>query len=82
MKRRDMLSLLAMGTTPFIFKNSLGNTLSLPKKELKEAPDKFGDGRDWFFEKRFGMFVHWGIYSIPAFHEQVQWRKKYPELST
>ncbi len=78
MKRRDMLSLLAMGTTPFIFKNSLGNTLSLPKKELKEAPDKFGDGRDWFFEKRFGMFVHWGIYSIPAFHEQVQWRKKIP----
>ncbi|OGV55979.1 MAG: glycoside hydrolase [Lentisphaerae bacterium GWF2_44_16] len=36
---------------------------------------KFGDKRDWFFEKRFGMFVHWGIYSIPAWHEQIMWRK-------
>ncbi len=30
----------------------------------------FGDGRDWFFEKRFGMFIHWGIYSVGGFHEQ------------
>lgn len=39
---------------------------------------KFGDGRDWFFERRFGMFVHWGLYSIPAWHEQYQWRAKVP----
>lgn len=38
----------------------------------------FGDGRDWFFEKRFGMFVHWGIYSIPGWHEQHQWRGRVP----
>lgn len=38
----------------------------------------FGDGRDWFFEKRFGMFVHWGIYSIPAWHEQHQARRGVP----
>ena len=24
----------------------------------------FGDKRDWFFEKRFGLFLHWGIYSV------------------
>lgn len=35
---------------------------------------RFGDGRDWFFERRFGMFVHWGLYAIPAWHEQVLWR--------
>ena len=35
---------------------------------------RFGDGRDWFFEKRFGMFIHWGLYSIPAWHEQILWR--------
>jgi len=39
---------------------------------------RFGDGRDWFFEKRFGMFVHWGLYSIPAWHEQHQWRGSVP----
>jgi alpha-L-fucosidase len=36
---------------------------------------RFGDGRDWFFEKHFGLFVHWGLYAIPAWHEQIQWRK-------
>ena len=35
---------------------------------------RFGDGRDWFFEKRFGMFVHWGVYALPAWHEQILWR--------
>ena len=34
----------------------------------------FGDARDWFFEKRFGMFIHWGLYAIPAWHEQILWR--------
>jgi len=39
---------------------------------------RFGDARDWFFEKRFGLFVHWGLYSIPAWHEQMQWRAQVP----
>ena len=39
---------------------------------------RFGDGRDWFFEKRFGMFVHWGIYAIAGWHEQHQWRARVP----
>lgn len=36
---------------------------------------KFKDGRDWFFEKRFGMFIHWGIYSLTEWHEQALWRR-------
>ena len=39
---------------------------------------KFGDGRDWFFEKRFGLFLHWGVYAIDGFHEQDQWRRRIP----
>ena len=38
----------------------------------------FGDGRDWFFQKRYGMFVHWGLYAIPGWHEQHQWRARVP----
>ncbi|MCU1233344.1 MAG: glycoside hydrolase, family 29 (alpha-L-fucosidase) [Candidatus Solibacter sp.] len=45
--------------------------------ELKIAP-RFGDGRDWWFEKRFGMFVHWGLYAIHGLHEQEQWRYRVP----
>lgn len=45
---------------------------------MESLAPRFGDGRDWFFEKRFGMFVHWGLYSIHGWHEQEQWRRRVP----
>ena len=41
----------------------------------KIAKKIFNDGRDWFFEKRFGLFIHWGLYAVNAWHEQEQFRK-------
>lgn len=38
----------------------------------------YHDARDWFTEKRFGMFIHWGLYSLNAWHEQDQWRRRIP----
>ncbi|MBO5724943.1 MAG: alpha-L-fucosidase, partial [Lentisphaeria bacterium] len=38
----------------------------------------FQDGRKWFHEKRFGMFIHWGIYAQGGVHEQEQWRYNVP----
>lgn len=40
--------------------------------------EKFNDGRDWFFEKRFGMFLHWGLYALNGYQEQEQWRRRVP----
>ena len=34
--------------------------------------------KHWFHEKRFGMFVHWGIYSVGGIHEQEQMRLHIP----
>src|SRR5215471_20924282 len=51
-------------------------TTNVPRPP-KLAP-RFGDGRDWWFRKRFGMFVHWGLYSIHGLHEQEQWRYRVP----
>jgi len=32
---------------------------------------------DWkMFNRRLGMFVHWGIYSVGEWHEQEHWRRK------
>ncbi len=39
---------------------------------------RFGDARDWWFQRRFGMFVHWGLYSIAGWHEQMEWREGIP----
>ncbi|UVJ39348.1 alpha-L-fucosidase [Arthrobacter sp. CJ23] len=32
----------------------------------------------WFEEARFGMFVHWGLYALPARHEWVMNREQTP----
>ncbi|MCI8624472.1 MAG: alpha-L-fucosidase [Provencibacterium sp.] len=39
---------------------------------------RFYDARDWFLKRRFGLFIHWGLYSIPAWHEQILWRGRMP----
>src|SRR5690242_10158506 len=46
-------------------------------RPLSLAP-RFNDARDWWFQRRFGMFVHWGIYAIHGLHEQEQWRYRVP----
>ena len=31
---------------------------------------------DWFVRDRFGMFIHWGLYAMPARHEWVKQREE------
>ncbi len=33
----------------------------------------------WFRQDRFGMFIHWGLYAMPARHEWIKTREKIPE---
>jgi len=39
--------------------------------------DMHGD-TDWFVHDRFGLFIHWGLYALPARHE---WVKNNEEMS-
>lgn len=34
------------------------------------------DGARWFFQRRLGLFVHWGLYAVDAWQEQDLWRRK------
>jgi len=82
MKRRDIFkTAAALAVTPFIAPwaeaINLSSQISLSEKK-SDGIKRFGDGRDWFFENRYGMFVHWGLYSIPGWHEQHQWRARVP----
>ena len=76
MKRREMLKQFALATTPLLSGGlpgwSIGNSM------YSVQHPGYEDGRSWFSEKRFGMFVHWGLYAIPAWHEQYQWRAGIP----
>jgi alpha-L-fucosidase len=80
MKRRDMIKAAAsLVTAPVFFPGSIPLFQTSPgNASIIEKVKKFGDERDWFFEKRYGMFIHWGLYSIPAWHEQHQWRGRVP----
>ena len=35
-------------------------------------PQQTTDRTDWFVHDRFGLFIHWGIYSAAARHEWVK----------
>ena len=43
---------------------------------LKPKPTQ-GDS-SWFVHDRFGLFIHWGLYALPARHE---WIKNIEERS-
>src|SRR5512133_3042477 len=80
MKRREMIRNAAfLSAVPVFFPDTLltGNKETVTISEQQKVK-RFGDERDWFFTRRYGMFVHWGIYSIPAWHEQHQWRARVP----
>ena len=79
-KRRSLFAQLggtaALGLLPA--SESPGETKPAATPGAEATPPRFGDGRDWFLEKRFGLFVHWGLYSILGWHEQHQWRRCVP----
>ncbi|MCC6729443.1 MAG: alpha-L-fucosidase [Chthonomonadales bacterium] len=33
----------------------------------------------WFSDSRFGMFIHWGLYALPARHEWVKHQEQIPD---
>lgn len=40
-----------------------------PKEQvdfLNESPEAFDERMEWWREARFGMFIHWGAYAVPA----------------
>lgn len=77
MNRRDFVrGVAAAASVRPIGQESQRKAVEQPGRSRRVA--RFGDQRDWFFEKRFGMFVHWGLYAIPAWHEQHQWRARVP----
>lgn len=43
-----------------------------------ETPKQKKERMQWWTQDRFGMFIHWGLYSMPARHE---WVKRYEHLT-
>ncbi|MBC9934798.1 alpha-L-fucosidase [Chitinophaga qingshengii] len=48
------------------------------KKIFNETPEQKEKRLAWWLHDRFGMFIHWGLYSLPARHE---WIKNYERMT-
>ncbi|HOF60101.1 MAG TPA: alpha-L-fucosidase [Candidatus Latescibacteria bacterium] len=46
---------------------------------MPQMPEKTPGKTDWFVHDRFGMFIHWGLYALPARHEWVKSREMIPD---
>ena len=47
-------------------------------KPFIETSEQKEERMAWWKSDRFGMFIHWGIYALPARHE---WVKRYEQIS-
>jgi alpha-L-fucosidase len=47
-----------------------------------ETPEQFNQRMAWWREARFGMFIHWGLYSVPAGVWKGQELNKWPNCAT
>jgi alpha-L-fucosidase len=57
-----------------LFRVSLLNAQWAPLVSDSDAAQRIA----WWREARFGMFMHWGVYSIPGRGEWVQWAEQIP----
>ncbi len=55
---------------PFLL---ISSVLSAPLQE--ELPESFHNRTRWWQEAKFGMFIHWGIYAVPADSTDLEGRK-------
>lgn len=44
--------------------------------QIQSTPTAAEQRQAWFIQDRFGLFIHWGIYALPARHEWVKSRER------
>lgn len=63
------LSLILLLTSAGLSQNKLTDETEIEKMERMA----------WWVHDRFGMFIHWGLYALPARHEWVKTHEQIPE---
>jgi alpha-L-fucosidase len=53
-------------TSPAMKHDLLGDEVAATASPLAESPAEHDARMKWWRDARFGMFIHWGIYSVPA----------------
>ena len=45
---------------------NIDSEIPVVKNYLNESRDDFDERMQWWRDARFGMFIHWGVYAVPA----------------
>jgi alpha-L-fucosidase len=53
--------------------------LALQAQAPRQTPGQFDPRTRWWREARFGMFIHWGIYAVPADATDLEGKKRIAE---
>lgn len=69
MRTKNMIFIILLPVMLFISQNSF---TQLPKESEAMKVQRM----KWWTEARFGMFIHWGLYALPARHEWVKNRER------
>ncbi len=73
MKRTAFILLILLAMTG---RNALAQSRSII---WDETPEQRKERMQWWTDDRFGLFIHWGIYALPARHEWVKTREQIPD---
>ena len=73
MTRRDYLKLMATGAVASSLSAGAASPSAVAAPPSSTADDKADRARrmQWWHEAKFGMFIHWGLYSVVGRHEWV-----------
>jgi alpha-L-fucosidase len=63
---------LAAAIAAALCAGSLFASGELPKSIFNETPERRSERQAWWRHDRFGMFIHFGLYSMPTRHEWVR----------
>jgi alpha-L-fucosidase len=63
MRLKRLSQILIVAVTSLVALVAIGLAATQDSSETKEARDA---RISWWREARFGMFIHWGVYSVPA----------------
>ena len=69
---------MRLSITTFLFLIIFSSVSAQNKVELNNSSNQ-ADRMEWWTEARFGMFIHWGLYALPARHEWVMSNEKMPK---
>ena len=70
-----MKSMVYISRTIFIYERCWNGI----KRSYFNPTETYAGDTAWFQHDRFGMFIHWGLYALPARHE---WVKNHERMNT